>query len=375
MKVYSVWFGLLHKIANKKLQMLLNAFGSAEAVYNASTLDLVTALPTLDIEDVTALSQKSLDHAEKICHDCVAIGAEIVDITDETYPQLLKNINNPPIVLYIRGNLPALDAQSLTIGMVGQRKATVNGMRNASKIAYELSKNGVIVVSGMAAGIDSSSHKGALDGGSPTIAVLGTAIDVCYPAGNAGLMRRIIENGAVISEYPPGAATPAKCFLARNRIVSGLSRGVLVVEAAERSGSLVTARLALEQDRDLFAVPGPIDVRDYRGTNKLIKQGAMVVTSSADVLGEYGYIEAPRPHRQAEPKPAPPEYKEDKYDDEGLLSELDRDILRAIGKISHIDVIIERLGLSAGEVMARLTVLEVLGMITQRPGNYFESKQ
>ena len=377
MKEYSVWLSMVKHVSNRKKYQLLAAFGSAEAVYRASSVELASEVPGLTAKDIEALSDDSMQGAEEICRACRRIGAGIIDPCDDIYPALLRHISDPPVVLYVRGDMPDME-KSIAVGIVGQRKATVSGMKNASSIAYELSKNGVIVVSGLAAGIDGAAHRGALDGGSPTVAVLGTAIDKCYPAENAGLMRRVMENGAVISEYPPGSRTYSCSFLMRNRIISGMCRGLLVVEAREKSGSLVTARRAAEQDRDIFAVPGPIDSGDYVGTNGLIKDGAAVVTSAYDILGAYGYVpekKAPRSARQKKDPDMAEEIGDMPSPAASVPEGPDGEIIRAIGKIAHIDEIADRTKMETGELLARLTMLEIQGTVVQRPGNYFEIKR
>lgn len=366
MDEHSIWLSLVKNLTKKKKACLLEAFGNSEAVYKATQDELLHAVPALGERDLKDLSDKGLNPALKILEACRGCGGQVIDYNNVSYPYRLRNIADPPTVLYVRGCMPGFE-ERVALGVVGQRKATVTGLKNASKLAYELSRNGYIIVSGMAAGIDSQAHKGALDGGSPTVAVLGTAIDKCYPASNASLMRQIINEGAVISEYPPGHKTLPGNFLSRNRIISGMCRGVLVIEAREKSGSLVTAKRACDQNRDVFAVPGPIDSEDYVGTNRLIKDGAAIVTSSEDILSAYGTKSIVIGISQKQKN-----IEENEKNEEPTGP--DSDILKAIGKISHIDSIIERLGLEPGDVMAKLTLLEIQGKVVQRPGNYFETK-
>lgn len=403
---YSVWLSLVRSLTKRKKIALLQAFGSAAAVYEAGKLDLVRALPELTAADLDALWNKDLRAAQRIVQDCFRCGAQIVNYADPRYPDLLREIQDPPVLLYMRGEMPDMSGR-LTMAIVGQRKASAAGLRHASRIAYDLSKNGAIVISGMAAGIDGAAHRGALDGGMPTIAVLGTPIDKCYPAFHAGLMEDIIRNGAVLSEYHPGARTYPGSFLSRNRIVSGMSRGVLVVEAGHRSGALETAGKALEQNRDVFAVPGPIDSPDYVGTNNLIKDGAYPVTTSEDILRVYGAEEAAPAPRKLRKKPVRTPKEPTKVDknreqpaempasikavqpapDKALpqmskadiaemaVHDLEGAILAAIGRSAHLDTIIELTGLPAGEVMVGLTMLELQGKVSQKPGNYYEKQR
>ena len=192
---------------------------------------------------------------------------------DADYPVRLRNIFEPPSLLYVKGQLPVID-EEVAVAMVGTRKASPYGVEAAEKIAYGLSRQGAVVISGAAAGVDSASHRGALRAGGKTIAVLGNGLDVVYPAENEWLYRDIAASGALISEYPPGTAAESWHFPVRNRIISGLSLATVVVEAPEKSGALITANTALEQGRDVFAVPGPIDAPMSRGCNRLIADGA-----------------------------------------------------------------------------------------------------
>ncbi len=400
---YSVWLSLVKNVTKAKKAALLQAFGSAVAVYEAGKADLYGAVPGLTAADLDRLWEKDLQLTHRILQDCGLCGARVVDYLDPKYPACLREIHDPPIVLYVRGELPDFESR-LAIAVVGQRKASAAGLKHASQIAYELSKNGTLVVSGMAAGIDGAAHRGALDGGTPTVAVLGTPIDKCYPAMHARLMQEIIGHGAVVSEYPPGAKTYPGSFLSRNRIVSGMSRGILVVEAGYRSGALETAGKALEHNRDVFAVPGPIDSPDYVGTNNLIKDGAYAVTAAEDILRVYGAAEEVPALRKLRKKPArtPKEKTEirekpaeepasikpvqpDAQAVSSLMNETEiaalavRDpegaIMAAIGHAAHLDDIIERTGLPAGQVMVGLTMLELQGKISQKPGNYYEKQR
>ncbi|MEK7519918.1 MAG: DNA-processing protein DprA [Patescibacteria group bacterium] len=211
-----------------------------------------------------------------------------VTINNKEYPERLRNIHTPPKKLFVRGALPPDDA--VTIAIVGSRKCTAYGKQAAYDLAYALAARGVVIVSGMALGIDGEAHKGALDAGGVTVAVLGTGVDdkSIYPHTHTSLAKSIMEHGAVISEYETGTPALPHQFPERNRIISGLSLGVVVVEASEKSGSLITANFALEQGRDVFAVPGPIYAQTSRGANFLIQRGAKLVLSADDILTELG---------------------------------------------------------------------------------------
>ena len=406
MMEYSVWLSRVRTVNKRKKAALLQAFGSAQAVYEAGKAELYGAVPDLTAADLDGLWEKDLRASHRIAEACRRCGAQIIDVCHPLYPARLLEIADPPTVLYVRGTLPDLNGK-LTVAVIGQRKASAAGLKHASQMAYELSQNGVVVISGMAAGIDGAAHRGALDGGTPTIAVMGTPIDKCYPAFHAELMEEIIHHGAVLSEYAPGASTYPGNFLSRNRIVSGMSRGILVVEAGYRSGALETAGKGLEHNRDIFAVPGPIDSPDYVGTNNLIKDGAYPVTAAVDILRVYGAEEEAPAVRKLRKKPVrPPKSEEDTINNSEKTAELPSSIkpvqsaleaafpvmdnaeiaklakqdeegaiLAAIGRIAHLDEIIERTGLPAGQVMVSLTMLELQGKVSQRPGNYYEKQR
>lgn len=373
MERFSVWFSLVKGMKEEYIAALVRAFGTAEALYRASLDDITDVIPQARGMVLDDLANKDLKRAEEICRDSRDIGSRIIGYADKGFPELLRQIPDPPLILYVKGKLPDVD-NIMTIGMVGQRKATPAGLKHAGEMAYAFSRSGVIVVSGMAAGVDSASHIGALDGGSPTVAVFGTGIDGCYPATNADLKRRIIENGAVVSEYPPKTVGKPFNFPRRNRIISGLSRGVLVVEARMKSGSLVTASRTLEQNRDLFAIPGPIESADYAGTNLLIKQGAFAVTEPSDVLGFYGYrpAEQTAPYVPQNPDAPPPVTKEETKSEENIPEGPDRDILLAVREKIHIDELINRMDMDPAELLSRLTMLEIEGRVVQHPGSFYE---
>ncbi|MGI6092482.1 MAG: DNA-protecting protein DprA [Veillonellaceae bacterium] len=283
-KYYLAAFHMVEGIGNAGLQRLVDFFGGAKNAWFADRKSLFSSRLFSD-----TICNNLLDHREKI--DVHKIAAEwekkrikLCTISDEEYPNLLRNTFKPPVILYYRGTLPA--ANDYTIAIVGARRATAYGKNAAGMLAAELAASGFWVVSGGARGIDSSAHAGALKNGR-TIAVLGSGVDVVYPPENRRLFDNIAEAGAVVSEYPPGTLVHAAHFPARNRIISGLSLGTIIIEAARKSGALITADFALEQGRDVFAVPGSIFSELSKGTNYLIKQGAKLVDSASDILEEY----------------------------------------------------------------------------------------
>ena len=285
---------------------------------------------------------------------------DILCIEDAAYPSLLKEIANPPLVLYVRGNKFALSQKQIAI--VGSRNATPIGITNAEQFAFKLAKSGLAITSGLALGVDAASHRGALTADGVTIAVMGTGLNCIYPRSNRTLAEAIVSNrGAIISEFPLDTQPIAHNFPRRNRIIAGLSQGVLVVEAALKSGSLITARLALEQDRDVFAIPGSIHNHLARGCHSLIQQGAKLVTSPEDILEELPALEF--------------QIKMDFVDeDEREMKLPDKQSRRLLSQIDYavtpIDTIILRSGLTAGEVSSILLALELLGHIQTVSGGY-----
>jgi len=285
------------------------------------------------------------------------------------WPPLLKEIPDPPLVLFIRGDAETLRLPQLAI--VGSRRASVNGQRTATRLAEELARAGLCITSGLALGIDAAAHRGALEAGGRTVAVLGCGIDQTYPARHLALAGEICQAaGAVISEWPVGAPVLPANFPRRNRLISGLSLGVLVVEAAERSGSLVTARLALEQNREVFALPGSIHHALSRGTNGLIRQGAALIQNSDQVLEELGLsaISAGAAESAAAPDKAEPPAAEQ------ALSEPDRALLVALGdELLAMDELVERTGMPVQALAAQLARLELEGLVHKERGGYTRS--
>jgi len=287
------------------------------------------------------------------------IGVRILCLPDEGYPESLRQIHNPPMVLYIKGVDIPQDA--LLFAMVGSRNPTDYGLRSAERLAAGLAARGAWIVSGLARGIDAAAHWGALLGGGSTVAVLGTGIDCVYPPENEALSLRITEKGCLVSEFPLGTHPEPRNFPIRNRIISGLSKGVVVVEAAKRSGSLITASAALEQGRDVFAVPGSIGSFVSVGTHQLIKQGAKLVEHAEDVLEEYGWSGLVR-SRPTEPGPS--------TDD---LSAAERVVYERLSDYPlHIDEIVRTAaGMDAGTVTGILLKLELQGLVKQHQGKMF----
>lgn len=337
----------------RRLKLLVDYFEGFEYAWQQShRWQEVPGFVGADIEQLSE-GKRNCD-TELVWDQYLRADARLVTWEDENYPYLLKNIYDPPYLLFYKGRLPGPD--DLLIGMVGSRKATAYGRHIAETLAKDLANRGVWVVSGMARGIDTWSHRGCLEAGGNTLAVLGSGIDVIYPRENKDLFTKISQSGAVMSEFPIGAPPLPQHFPARNRIISGLSRGIVVVEAAEKSGSLITVDFALEQGRDVFAVPGPVTGQMSRGTHRLIKQGAKLVEKAGDILEEYIPVETD---------------VKTEFDLFSFTAE-ERMILEAITAGSvHFDELAVRSGLPASQLASLLTVWELKGLVKQLSGKYY----
>ncbi len=282
--LYWIWLAQKLGAGSRYLPYLLERYADAFEIFRAESEELCDAQLPEALQ--AALSDKSLDEALAISDYCTKLRIGVLTYKSELYPHNLRKIKNPPTVLYYRGRIPDL-SRRVSISVVGTRKMSEYGKSLGYKIAYELASTGVCIVSGMALGVDSVAACGALAAGVPTVAVLGCGVDVIYPREHAVLYSKIIENGAVISEYPPTTNPEPHNFPQRNRIISGMSQGTLIVECGMKSGALITAELALEQGKDLFALPGNIDSKNSGGTNALLRDGAELVLEASDILKRY----------------------------------------------------------------------------------------
>ena len=289
---YWVWLTTLPGLGQRTKLQLLEHFASPEEIYFAPEEELLLAEGVTKTQ-CALLADKSLDRAEKVLEDCAKDGQFLLTMDDAAYPARLRNIYDPPLLLYGKGSLPLFD-EEVAVTVVGTRSCTPYGVKAASELGYELAKQGALLVSGMAKGIDGEALRGALRAGGFTAAVLGGGADVVYPAANRRLYEDIAATGVILSEYPPGTEPRGEHFPVRNRLLSALSVATLVVEAPERSGALITAATALEQGREVFAVPGPSDAPMSRGCNGLIREGAGLVCEAWDVLSFY---ESRYPHK------------------------------------------------------------------------------
>lgn len=282
---YWLWLSTRRSVRPEQAGRLLEHFGTPEQAYYADgeAYDLVEGLTPAAR---TALLDKSLARADAIWGECDRLGVRILTLGDADYPDRLKNIYDPPIVLYVRGRLPAFD-EEISVAVVGSRRPSAYGRWMAGKIGLELAIHGGMVVSGIAQGLDTEALKGALRGGGTVVSVLGCGVDVHYPRENRWLYEDVAAHGALISEYPPTTQPESWFFPIRNRIISGLSLGVVAVECGLKSGTMSTVRQALDQDRDIFAVPGPVGSLLSEGPIRLLQQGAKAVTGGLDIIREY----------------------------------------------------------------------------------------
>lgn len=353
---------LVPDLGNRSVLRLINRFGSPRAVLDAEPKELAT-VEGLRGKAISALQRKEfLRHPETEWETLQRKGVKLLALNDPEYPSNLSAIPDPPAVLFVRGELQPRDL--VAVAVVGSRAASPMGMIFTEKLSGELALNGVTIVSGFAVGIDSAAHRGALKAGGRTIAVLGCGLDIDYPYGQGGLRDEIAASGALVTEFPLGTPPVAGHFPQRNRIISGLSLGVVVVEAAHRSGSLITARLALEQGREVFAVPGMAHHYRSVGPHRLLREGAKLVEGAEDVLEEL----RPLIRRSAAPPGEPDER-------ETPVSGLEPDELQALreldGNPRHIDEIARSTQWPVGKVMAVLSNLELKGVARQLPGKYF----
>ena len=410
MRIHWIWLAHRPGVNDRLKVRLLEHFREPEDVFFAddTAFDHIEGISE---EVKEALRDKNLTQAEEILEACQRENLQILTYRDAAYPVRLKNIADPPIVLYYKGQLPEFDALPV-IGVVGTRKASAYGMQTAKRMGYQIGKCGGIVVSGMACGIDGMAMAGALTAGQATVGVLGCGADIVYPPSNRALFRDVEKFGCILSEFPPGTPPAKWTFPKRNRIISGLSCGVLVVEAPEKSGALITARQAAEQGRDVFAVPGNIDMPSFVGSNRLLRDGAIMVSSGWDVLSEYEGLypdkirkDTAPAHQSAYPdelakqepsappkvaqKPKLPGKKSDlkkKLEKKGIDKEQSApysDVNTILPKLSSdeqqillclkegerlVDDVIAETGLTTGKLLAALTMLELKGVITRLPG-------
>lgn len=341
---------LIKGLGGESARKLLSEFGSPEAVLTASFVSLKSLVKPACASAIQAgIADSELTTVFSWLADSKN---HIVTLADQDYPRSLLNINDPPLLLYVKGRLDLLNQQALAI--VGSRHATPQGVGNATAFAESLSAAGFCVISGMAHGIDAAAHRGAIKAQGSSIAVIGTGLDKVYPAANRDLAHHLADIGTIVSEFPLGMPPLAANFPRRNRIISGMSLGCLVVEASLQSGSLITARLAIEQGRDVFAIPGSIHSPQSKGCHDLIKQGAKLVETAQDVIEELGGLFIPNA-QSSSPNQA----------DSALFEHLGYDPI-------DLDTLSSRSGLTVSELSAMLLTLELEGVVSALPGGLYQ---
>lgn len=405
MLIYWIWFAELNGLSCAQKQLLLQYFRDPEEIYHSDS-SVFSKVDGMTVGMLDALENKDLTQAQRILSSCTDKGIGILTLSDHAYPARLRNTYDPPVVLYYKGRLPNWE-QTPLIGIVGTRKATPYGMRAAYRYGGQIAACGGLVVSGGAAGIDTMALEGALAAGGTVLCVFGSGVDVYYPARNRSLFEEILTRGCLISEYPPRSEALSWHFPRRNRILSGISNGVLVVEAPQRSGALITARLAMEQGREVFAVPGNVDVEACAGSNALLQDYGIAALSGWDVMKEYQamfpgkvtkrvmpqtFEQKPMRVAQTPAIPQPREKTMEAFDKKSIDKEekssysvvnnsavpLDDKEQAVLDKISRepifVDQVIEAAGLPAGTVKAILTKLAVKGRLQNHPGGRVSRK-
>ncbi len=372
-----LWLTLAKGISSRKISALFEKFDSVGEIYKAEKEDFA-GIFGISKRDAQTLTDKSLNKAEAVIEVCKAKGIRILTFDSPLYPQNLAHIYDPPYVLYVRSKERLDLNKHLCMSVIGNREITDYGRAVTRKISGDLAKEGVTVVSGMARGADGEAHAAALRAGAKTIAVLGCGADICYPFEHKSLMNEIINNGMVISEFSPGTPPLPGNFPKRNRIISGLSVATIVTEAANPSGTLITASIALEQNREVFAVPGNITSKHSEACNKLIgSDGAKAVMSAEDILKNFRecYAELLKTN-----KPQMKEETEERSKQEILplndmykeLPETDRLIIKNMSVVPiHIDELAKKTKIPQEEILSALTMLEISGMVKSYPGKFF----
>lgn len=387
-----IWLSSRVPSPGRWLARVLDWFETPTAAYDAppSECDRIPGVPP---QVRQALKDKDLHQAEAIFYRCERLGLRLLTIRDEDYPVRLRRLSDPPCLLYVQGVLPAIDEEPI-VAVVGAREATGYGAAVARRLAYGLTRQGATVVTGTARGIDAAALRGALRAGGHPLAVLGNGVDVPYPSYHADLYEQIAGSGALIGEYPPGTPPYGKHFPVRNRILAGLALGVVVVEGTERSGSLITARWAQEEQRDVFAVPGPLDAPMSRGPNKLIHDGAArLIRGAEDILEEYAAAwpdklrrlppeprpgdrapTPPRPDRRpvSAPEPERPAPRPTARLDQVTGTDEERTIVLALARADRtVDELVQATDLPVRRILTTLTMLQVRQVVEEGPGKRF----
>ncbi len=378
--VYWIWMQLSLG-AGARTDDILSAFATARALYESDGMTRRVS-GVLTAKQLEKLERTRLSDAQRVLETCAKTGCTVLTPQDDGYPAPLRNLADRPLALYVRGDLSCL-REKLAIAVVGSRRASMYSMDVARQICRDFARAGAVVVSGCALGVDSAAHTGAIYGGGKTVGVLGSGFGARYLMANEALREQVAQNGALVTEYTPGTEAAAAHFPLRNRLISGLSAGVLVIEAGEKSGSLITARLAAEQGRDVFGVPGDLTSLDYTGVNRLIRDGAKPVFSARDVLEEYMWVYddlsidalSRQPlmlTKQPAPASAPPEPKPRRRQPDETVSETAKAVLEKFGDAPlYTDDLVRATGFEPNRVFTALTELEICGFIKMIEGKRY----
>ena len=397
--LYWIWLTTKFRIAATYVTRLFERFDSIEDIYFSKSYNNIYGI---NEKERALLLDKDLTKAKQVMERVSQLGGRIVVYDSENYPQILKNIPDPPYLLYIMGKLPELD-DVLTIGVVGTRRSSDYGNLVTERICADLTDAGAVTVNGLASGIDAVGAWTTIERGGISVGVIGCGIDKVYPRDNSELYTAMTERGCIMSEFPPGTPPIGSNFPIRNRIIAGLSRGVLVTEAPPKSGALITARFALENNRDVFAVPRDVTNTQFTGTNILIQHGAKLVMNADDILSEYPYAKRVTPKRENAPKrkrgsgkreqeqaaektettpqsalkasSAPKAPSAQKNENRGKLTDTDERIIAMLKKADmQIDEISRGADIAAGELNTRLIMLEMKGYVKRLPGGRYQLK-
>lgn len=369
--LYWLWLTTKSGISSSKIVRLLEHYKSVEEIYYTKNFNI----DGFSEKHINLLRDKNLSKAKYVLDRTVRIGSYIIVYDDERYPEILRNTPCPPHVLYVLGDFPDIN-NLLTIGIVGTRHSSDYGRVVTERISTDLASKGVITVSGLAAGIDAVAAWATVDVGGCHVGVVGNGLDIVYPGENAELAKQVIQNGCIISEFYPGIKPFPSNFPMRNRIIAGLSRGVLVTEAPEKSGALITAKYALDYNRDVFAVPRDITAVKYQGTNSLIRSGAKLTQCADDIISEYPYASlVPKnlsPRDSGEHKTI--NKNNTKHDSKlDSLTGIEKDIADLLKKSDmQIDEITRFLEKPVGEINTKLIMLEMKGIIKKLPGSKYQ---
>lgn len=365
--IYAVWLLKIFGAGSLVSPALCEYYGSFEEIYNADVLELAS-FAGMTRGHLEKMALKNLDESRRVVEYCETLGIDIVNVFDVKYPTALKNISSPPVVLFVDGELP--DSKSLLMAVVGSRRPSIYGLNMTDKISYDLAKAGMVIVSGMARGVDSAAHRAAIRAGGKTIAVLGCGVDVLYPPENGALREMIRQNGAVISEFLPKTAPKPSCFPVRNRIVSGMSDAVLITEGKASSGSTITANLAKDQGKEVFCLPGNVDNPLSAAPNRLIREGARLAASAEDILID---MAVDNPEHLAETIYRDESDAQRRSNAFAKLTADQRAVVNVLDKNTpvHIDKICFESGIEISVVNQCLFMLELEGLVKQLPGKHY----